>query len=174
MADFRSSVMINKPLDEVFEYMLNVDNIHEIMPIVAKREQETEGQIGKGTRFLETRSIRGKNITSTIEVLAFEQNRTFTTKSDSSGLIVEYKYDFHEIEEGTQVELEANLQTTGLRMKLTKPLLVKMIKREDGNQLTNLKDMLEGNNPLASAESELEKTQVEEQRGQTEQHEKKE
>lgn len=169
MADFRSSVIIAKPLDEVFAYMLDLDNINEIMPIVVKREKLTEGTITKGTMLKETRRVRASDITSTIEVLEYEENRRFTTKSDSNGLIVEYKYDFNEISEGTQVELEATVKTTGLRMKLTKPFLVKMMKHEDGNQLLNLKDMLEGNHPVEKAE---EKNQGEELTEPADEHKK--
>ncbi|MBP2243224.1 carbon monoxide dehydrogenase subunit G [Cytobacillus eiseniae] len=143
MADFRSSVIIQKPIDEVFNYMSGMENVHEVMPIVVKMEKLTDGEIGAGTKFKETRLVRGKNVYAEVEYVQYEQNRSFTSRSNSNGLIVEYKYMFHEIEEGTQVEFEAFIKTTGLRMRLSKPMIVKMIKREDGYQLENLKNMLE-------------------------------
>lgn len=143
MADFRSSVIIHKPVKEVFQYMAGMENVHEVMPIVSKMEKLTEGDIGKGTKFKETRLVRGKEIFAEVEYIQYEENHSFTSRSNSNGLIVEYKYVFHEIEEGTQVELEAFIKTSGLRMKLTRPMIVKMIKREDGYQLENLKNMLE-------------------------------
>ncbi|MBU8769404.1 hypothetical protein [Cytobacillus oceanisediminis] len=45
-----------------------------------------------------------------IEIIDFEQDRTYTTRCNATGLITEYKYDFHEIEEGTQVQMEANVR----------------------------------------------------------------
>ncbi|MFE8697792.1 SRPBCC family protein [Cytobacillus sp. FJAT-53684] len=143
MADFRSSVIIHKPVNEVFRYMAGMENVQEIMPIVAEMEKLTDGEIGKGTKFKETRMVRGNKVYADVEYVEFNQDQSFTSRSNSNGLIVEYKYVFHEIEEGTQVELEAFVKTSGLRMKLTRPMIVKMIKREDGYQLENLRDMLE-------------------------------
>ncbi|MBU8880983.1 SRPBCC family protein [Bacillus sp. FJAT-29790] len=143
MADFRSSVIIYKPVKEVFKYLAGMENAHEIMPNVVEMEKETAGEIGKGTKFRETRMVRGKKINAEIEYVQYKQDQSFTSRSNSNGLIVEYQYVFHEIEEGTQVELAAYIKTSGLVMKLTKGLIVKMIKREDGNQLQYLKEMLE-------------------------------
>jgi uncharacterized protein YndB with AHSA1/START domain len=143
MADFTASAIIHRPVHEVFSYITNVENIPEIMPNVVKMVKITEGPLQEGTRFLETRSIRGRHTSTEIEYVEYKENELLTTKSESNGLTILYRYLFSEIEEGTQVELDAILQTTGLKMRLTKGLLVNMIKKEDGNQLVYLKDMLE-------------------------------
>ncbi|MBY0123391.1 SRPBCC family protein [Bacillus sp. S/N-304-OC-R1] len=144
MADFRSSVIIHKPLSEVFHYMASMENVSEMMPNVVKMEKLTEGPIGKGTKLKETRSVRGKTVNADIEFVEYKQDQTFITRSNSNGLITEYVYNFHEIEEGTQVEFDAFVKTSGLVMKLTKRFIVDMIKKEDGFQLEYLKEMLEG------------------------------
>lgn len=157
MADFRSSVIIHKPVSEVFNYMAGMEDVHEIMPNVVKMEKITPGPIGKGTQFKETRMVRGKNINADIEYMEYEQDRSIILRSNSNGLIVEYHYKFDEIEEGTQADLEAFVKTSGLVMKLTKRFIVNMIKREDGNQLQYLKEMLEnGENNDSQIETEKE------------------
>lgn len=143
MADFRSSVVIHKPVEEVFHYVVSMENVHELMPNVVKMEKQMEGPLKAGTIFLETRLISGRNIQAEVEMTEYTENRSFATKTNSNGLITEYQYHFHPVEEGTQVDLEATITTTGLKMRLTKPILVKMIKREDGNQLVYLKEMFE-------------------------------
>ncbi|EWG12234.1 MAG: SRPBCC family protein [Bacillota bacterium] len=143
MADFRSSEIINKPVHEVFDYMIKMENVPELMPFVVKVEKQTEGETGKGTKFVETRMVRGKKISADVEIIDFEQDRTYTTRSNANGLITEYKYDFHEIEEGTQVEMEATVKTSGLVARLTKRFIVNIVKREDGSQLQYLKEMME-------------------------------
>jgi carbon monoxide dehydrogenase subunit G len=143
MADFRSSVVIHRPVEEVFHYVVSMENVHELMPNVVKMEKQTEGPLKAGTIFLETRLISGRNIQAEVEMTEYTENQSFATKTNSNGLITEYKYHFHPVEEGTQVDLEAHITTTGLKMRLTKPILVKMIKREDGSQLVYLKEMFE-------------------------------
>ncbi|MEN8702079.1 SRPBCC family protein [Bacillus infantis] len=144
MADFKSTVIIRRPVAEVFQYATNPDNAPEIMPNVVKMEKATDGPIGPSTRFIETRMIRGKKVKAEIEYTQFEQDKSYTAKSNSNGLVVTYDYTFTEIDEGTQVELEANIHTSGFIMSLTRPMLVKIIKKEDGRQLSYLKQMLQG------------------------------
>ncbi|UQX53554.1 hypothetical protein M5V91_22905 [Cytobacillus pseudoceanisediminis] len=69
MADFRSSEIINKPVHEVFDYMIKMENVPELMPFVVNVEKQTEGEIGKGTRFIETRMVRGKKSVQILKLL---------------------------------------------------------------------------------------------------------
>lgn len=143
MPDFQSSVIVKKPVQAVFQYIASMKNTHELMPAVVKVEKQTDGEIKQGTKFVETRMVGGREVQAEMEILEYTEKQSFCTSTNSNGLITEYHYRFHEVEEGTQVDLEAYVKTSGLRMKLTRPILVKMMKREDGNQLINLKDMLD-------------------------------
>jgi hypothetical protein len=116
-----------------------------LMPNVIKVEKSTEGPISVGTKFIETRLIRGNETEAEFEFIDYEENRSFTTKRETNGLEAIYEYDFQEIEEGTQVQFAATVNTKGIRLKLTRKFLVNMIKREDGYQLRYLKEELEGN-----------------------------
>lgn len=144
MADFKSSVIIERPIKEVFEYMIGMENVSEIMPNVVKMEKITDGPLQPGTKFMETRMIRGREMQNEIELIEYQENRSYATKSEINGLGTIYRYDFQEIEEGTQVQFEAEVQTKGLWMKLTKKFIVDMIKKEDGFQLKYLKEEMEG------------------------------
>lgn len=143
MADFRANAIIHKPVEEVFNYAINLENAPKMMPFVVKTEKLTDGPIVKGTKFLETRNIRGKQTKSEIELLEIEPNLSYTIKNQSNGLAVTYHYKFHTIEEGTQVELEAYVNPKGLFSFITKKMLVNIIKKEDGHQLSYLKEILE-------------------------------
>jgi hypothetical protein len=144
MADFKSSVIIERPVADVFKYASSMENVPEIMPNVVNVEKKTAGPIGVGSKFVETRLIRGKEAKADIEFIEYTENRSYTTRSESNGLEVIYEYDFQEIEEGTQVQFAGTVNTKGIVMKLTKRFLVKMLKQEDGYQLRYLKEALEG------------------------------
>lgn len=143
MADFQSSMIIHKPVKEVFDYLLTLENIPEIMPNVVRLEKLSEGTIGKGTKLLETRSIRGREAKAEIEITEFEPYRYYTTKSVAGGITIIYKYFFSEIEEGTQVQFEANVGIKGLFSFFSRRALVKILKQEDGYLLQYLKEELE-------------------------------
>ncbi|TKC16855.1 SRPBCC family protein [Robertmurraya kyonggiensis] len=143
MADFQSSIIIHKPVKEVFDYLLTLENIPEIMPNVVRLEKLSEGSIGKGTKLLETRSIRGREAKAEIEITEFEPNRNYTTKSVAGNITIIYKYFLDEIEEGTQVRFEANVVIKGLFSFFSRRALVKILEQEDGYLLQYLKEELE-------------------------------
>ncbi|MGG0718996.1 SRPBCC family protein [Robertmurraya massiliosenegalensis] len=144
MADFQSSIIIRKPVEEVFKYLLTLENIPEIMPNVVKLEKLTEGPIKKGTKLLETRNVRGRETKAEIEMTEYERNQIYQTKSVAGGITITYTYLFATIEEGTQVQFEADVKIKGLFSFFSRRALVKIMKQEDGYLLQYLKEELEG------------------------------
>lgn len=140
MADFQSSIIIHKPVKEVFDYAWNLDNIPNIMPNVVRLEKVSAGPIGKGTKLLETRNIRGREAKAEIEVTEYIPYKTYTTKSVAGGITIMYTYSFDEIEEGTQVQFEASVHIKGIFSFFSRRALVKILKQEDGYLLQYLKD----------------------------------
>ncbi|MCT2344290.1 SRPBCC family protein [Niallia taxi] len=143
MADFRASVIITEPVDVVFAYFANMSYAPEYMSNVEETEKLTDGPVGVGTKYRELRKVRGKNATAEIEYLAYEKNVAIKRRSNSNGLLVDYDYRFAEIQEGTQVEFEGKVHVKGLMMRLTKRVLVNIIKTEDGDHVQRAKELLE-------------------------------
>ncbi|MGP4059356.1 hypothetical protein [Halobacillus sp. H74] len=54
-----------------------------------------------------------------------------------------YHYSFIETSEGTRVDFKGELYTEGLRNKLMKPLVKKIIKKEDQDHLEHMKKFIE-------------------------------
>lgn len=145
MVDFQSSIIIQKPVEVVFKYIIDTDNTPKIMPNVVKLDMLTEAPIRKGSKFLETRSIRGREAKAEIEIIEYEHNKCYSTKSIANGITIIYKYSFEPIEEGTQVHFEAFVQIKGIFGFLSRCALIKILKQEDGYLLQYLKEELEKN-----------------------------
>ncbi|GKU83731.1 SRPBCC family protein [Niallia sp. NCCP-28] len=143
MADFQANVIIAEPVEIVFSYMANLKNAPVYMDKVKETTKLTEGPIGKGTKYQEIRIVRGKEAVAEIEFLYYEENKTYTTRSHSNGLLVDYHYRFTEIAEGTKVEFTAKVHVAGFWMRLTKRLLINILKGEDGDHLHQVKVNLE-------------------------------
>ncbi|MEK3992513.1 SRPBCC family protein [Robertmurraya sp. FSL R5-0851] len=143
MADFRVSEIIHRPIEEVFSYLSNLEHATELLPFVTDMEKLSNGPVGHGSRFLETRLVRRRSIQAEVHITEFARPTSFTSKSVSNGVEILYHYTFSAIEEGTQVEMKAEVKTGGFLSFLTKKQLVKIIKNEDGGQLQKLKEVLE-------------------------------
>ncbi|MFD1019791.1 SRPBCC family protein [Thalassobacillus hwangdonensis] len=140
---FRQSVLINAPLDEVFNTATDFDNSPEIMDNVVEVEKLTEGPVGTGTKVKEVREIRGRKAEATLEIVEFVPNAKYSVQSVHGGVTIIYHYQFSDSGEGTRVEFNGELKTKGLKNLLMKPLMTAVIKKEDSDHLEKLKKYIE-------------------------------
>lgn len=79
MATIETSVNIKKPVEEVFEFITNLDNQKKMSTYITGIE--VDGPVQMGTKYkIETTSMGHKNVTNN-EVVAFEPNKKFGIKT---------------------------------------------------------------------------------------------
>lgn len=143
MSFLEKTVTIKKPIEDVFEAATDFKNSPEIMDTVVDVELLTDGPVREGFQFKETREIRGRKASSVIEVTEFNKNKNYSVRSAQHGIDLRYHYTFTETTEGTRVDFRGDLFTEGLRNTLTKPLIKRIIKKEDQDHLDHMKKYIE-------------------------------
>jgi uncharacterized membrane protein len=79
MATVETSISIGKPVEQVFEYITDLDNQRKLSTYITGIE--VDGPVKLGTKYkIETTSMGHKNVT-TNEVVAFEPNKKFGVKT---------------------------------------------------------------------------------------------
>jgi carbon monoxide dehydrogenase subunit G len=79
MATLETSVTIGKPVEQVFEYLTNLNNQKKLSPYITG--VEVDGPVTLGTKYtIETTSMGHKSTTRN-EVVAFEPNKKFGVKT---------------------------------------------------------------------------------------------
>jgi len=148
MAGFNRSVLIQKPLEEVFDFATDVQNVPLFLPNVTKIEVLTEGGVKKGARIKETRAFKGKERAAVVEITEHERPRLHAASAGMMGLRA--TYTFHFVSEGsaTRVNLDADV-TGNFLWWLFLGMMSKMMEKEDGEYLNRLKDAME--KPRAAA-----------------------
>jgi carbon monoxide dehydrogenase subunit G len=142
MAGFKRSVLIARPVEEVFDFATNPDNVALFMPSVTKIEMLTENGIRAGARFRETRRIKGKEQTAVIEVVAHERPHVHAARSAMMGMKATYTFHFAPEDGATRAELVADVQGNFL-WRLFLGLISRAMEKEDGDLLSRLKEALE-------------------------------
>ena len=142
MAGFVMSEWIEATPDQVFNFMIDPDNGPKAMESVISSHKLTDGPVGVGTRFSETRLMKGKEHTSELEVIGFEAPEVYAVQVSQSGIDVEYHYDLSAENEGTRLDLTCNVRGGGLK-KLMLPVVAAIMKKEDGDHLQMLKRAIE-------------------------------
>lgn len=149
MAGFALTEWIQANPQEVFDFMTDPDNAPKVLNDVVRSEQITNGPIGVGSRTRETRLIDNKESTLELEVVTYEPPHRYAATGTQSGVTVTYHYSLKQENEGTRVDLEAEV-TSGVMLKLILPLVVKQLQKQDGKHLQTLKAAVENERSVSS------------------------
>lgn len=142
MPEISKEIIINAPAETVFEFLLGLENYPSRFPTVKEAAPMEEGQLKLGSRFRTLNQSKGRQFEIVFEVSRFENNRVFGTTSVSGSQPFEEIYRLEEAEGGTKVTLSASGEMPGL-MKLLSGRFKKLLKKQVGNDLERLKDLLE-------------------------------
>jgi uncharacterized protein YndB with AHSA1/START domain len=143
MATLEISIVINRPIEEVFACVSNPENIPKWSSLSREVKITSAGSIGVGSTYRSVVAFLGRRIEGETEITEYEPNRSFAEKSKSGPFPVENRTTFERVNGGTRVNFTAVAEPGGF-FKLAEPLLVGMIKRQFEADFANVKDLLEG------------------------------
>jgi carbon monoxide dehydrogenase subunit G len=113
---------INAPPERVFALASSFATMPERIPGIKRVEMLTDGPVGVGTRFNETRVMFGKEATETMEVTAFDPPRSYNLVANSCGCIYDSRFECTPSAGGTLVTLTFNITAVSFFAKLMSPL----------------------------------------------------
>lgn len=142
MAGFNLSEWISRSPKDVFDFITASDNAPKVVPSVKSMVKLTEGPVHVGTRYRETRLMNGKEQQAELEVVACDPNQKYAVRNVTEGVEFVYQYTFHPEANGTRVDLVCEAKASGPK-KLILPMIVSILKKEDGDHLQRLKRALE-------------------------------
>lgn len=142
MAGFERSEHIARPHPQVWNFFVDHANAPKWNPDIVSLEQITDGPVGVGTKFRETRRIGKKKHTVTLEITDFEEGRKYAGTVDAAGIRGTYTYRFEPRGDETEVNLVAEIEGRGLA-KLMVPLVKRSMIKQDGAQLERLRNAVE-------------------------------
>lgn len=142
MAKMEISVVINRPLEEVFAFLSNSENESKWSSGGREVKKTSQGPIGVGTTYRTTLTFLGRRLEGEVEFTEYEPNRSYATKINSGPFPVKNRLTFERVGGGTQVNFTSEFQPGGF-FKLAEPLLASMVKRQFEADLANLKDLME-------------------------------
>ena len=94
MAGFKRSVVIARPVEEVFDFATNLDNAPLFLPGITKTELLTDGGLKPGAKFRETRLMGGKERTMVIEIVEHQRPSVYAASSAMMGMSATYRFRF--------------------------------------------------------------------------------
>lgn len=141
MLKVEATTVIDRPIEDVFEVLSNVENNPKWSSAFLEVTKTSDGPIGVGTTWRGVGKFLGKRTEVEIEEVEYEPNRKVTQKSVSP-FPANQQMSFESEGGGTRVNLIFEADPGGY-FKLAEPLLVGMGKRNIEGELANLKDLME-------------------------------
>ena len=144
---FEYTVVINQPLEKVFNYVSNPVNLPEWQgppTEVRDLQQTTPGQPRESDRFTTVLQFLGRRYETPTEIITYEPNRRLSYRGTGGPVPTEITFVFEEVPGGTRFT-HSQEATPGGFFRLAGPLFESEAKRQLRNNLKTLKDLLEGN-----------------------------
>ncbi|GGL54944.1 SRPBCC family protein [Sporolactobacillus putidus] len=142
MAYAQFTVSINRPVNEVYDFILNGENNKFWRPSVIEVKKETDESVAVGTKFIQSmKGPFGKKISGDYEITGCETNNNIAFKVVSGPARPSGNYDFNDEGTSTKVTFTLSLTPTGIA-RLMDPMINKQMQLEVAN-LSNMKTYLE-------------------------------
>ena len=141
MAKVEASVLIDRPVDEVFAYVIDVRNWPQWTGF-PEVKQTSEGPVGVGTTFWGVSEFMGRQAEWTSEVTGYEPNRTVEQKVAWGGMSIEQSMTFEPVEGGTKYTQVGEAEMGGF-FKVAEPIAKRTMQKQMEANLAKLKDILE-------------------------------
>jgi hypothetical protein len=122
MAKFTLTKRIEAPLETVFDVATDLAHAAEHLRGIQKIELLTDGPVGVGTRWRETRKMMGHESTETLQIVAFDRPRSYAVGCESCGAYLETTFRFAQVGEATDLTLDVRMEARSLVAKLMSPL----------------------------------------------------
>ncbi|HEY3311827.1 MAG TPA: SRPBCC family protein [Anaerolineales bacterium] len=142
MEGFELSTAINRPIEEVFGFLSNLENDLKWRSEWVEAKNTSGGSPGVGAMFRLSSEMLGRRISTVYEVIQYEPNQLAAWKTVSGPLPLEFRRSFERVEGGTRFTIKYELEPRGF-FKLVMPLLAPSATRQHKGDLCNVKALLE-------------------------------
>ncbi len=142
MVRAEESIFVERPIEEVFAYLTDLERVPEWQTNVLFLQAQSPGGLRTGAHFVELRKFLGRKVESIVEVTEYEPPHRYTIKVQSGPIPFEISNVLSESDGGTRIDAVVEGEP-GRFFGLVEWRVVKAVERELWNSLATLKDILE-------------------------------
>jgi hypothetical protein len=152
MTRIQGEILIEWPVDEVFDFVADARNEPRYNPQILRAEKLSPGPIGLGTRFRDEIRSMGRPAEITIEIIGYERPRRLTNSIHVSTMDIRGGLTFHPAPAGTRMRWAWELLPHGI-FKLMTPVLASIGRRMEQRVWASLKRVMEAQTAPSSTAS---------------------
>ena len=142
MINLDLGILIDKPVQDVFAFVTNPNNMSKWNSAVVSMQQITPGAVGVGTKFKNVGEMLGRRIEGEMQVVAFEPDSKYGFQMNAGPMQVNVVLTFKTVGTGTKINLNAQGNPAGV-FKLAEGVMQGRVKSMREENLARLKSVLE-------------------------------
>lgn len=142
MAQIEGEIIIQRLAGDVFDFVADERNEPRYSPKMTSVERLSAGEIGLGTQFRAEIVSGGKPLSMVIEFIKFERPHRLGSRTTMPGMVILGELTFEAVGDATRMRWAWDMQPAGA-MRLIKPLITLMGRRQEREIWTSLKHCLE-------------------------------
>jgi uncharacterized protein YndB with AHSA1/START domain len=150
MVRIEGEIVINRPVDEVFDFVADERNEPRYNPRMLRSEKLSPGPVGLGTRFRAEMRTRPRPVVMTTECTGYQRPQRLASTTRLSRTEIRGTLTFDPIPAGTRMRWAWDVKPRGL-LKLATPLVARIGQRQEQAIWAGLKRLLEAQEAPASA-----------------------
>ena len=153
MSTIIATTLVAAPIEHVFGVYTDLEKAAERIPDITALELLTEGPVGEGTRWRETRVMFKKEAVEEMWISSFDPPRRYTVEANSHGMKYETLFEFEPEDGGTRVTWTFDGTPLTFGTKIMAPIFGLMLngtmKKCMQRDLEALRAVCESNEPVA-------------------------
>jgi uncharacterized protein YndB with AHSA1/START domain len=142
MAAFENTVTIIRPVEEVFAYLADAENIPRWNYAIEQTQKISPGPVGAGTVYRQTRTIPGRS-QEDFEIVVFQPPGQLALDGTFGPFRARTRYLLEPLADGTRLTNRWDLEPTSAPLRLLGPLAIPRVKAAVADNLSTLKQILE-------------------------------
>jgi uncharacterized membrane protein len=142
MINFEIGTLIDRPVQDVFDFLSNPLNLPKWQTMIAKIDPVTPGPVQVGSKFNVHSEMLGRKIDGVMDITEYEPPARFGFRNVAGPMQVHATAILKTVGTGTKVTLNAQGEPGGM-FKLAEGVLAKQVKSQMEENLKRLKSVLE-------------------------------
>jgi uncharacterized protein YndB with AHSA1/START domain len=151
MAHLEGEIIINRPVEEVFDFVADERNEPRYNPAMVRAQMLTPEPVGLGSRFRAEMRTRPRPVVMTTENTDYDRPRRLASTTRLATMDIQGGLTFDPVPEGTRMRWSWDVAPRGL-LKLATPMVARIGGRQERAIWTGLKRVLEGQEAPLSAD----------------------
>ena len=142
MYKFEKNIMINRPQQEVFDFVTDLNNDAKWQSGIVSVERTSDGPIGAGSTWRYKLKFMGRELEAEIELTSYDPPNRASVKSVSGPVPFENTYTFVSKQGGIQMTFSGQAEIGGF-FKMAEGLVGKQLEKQMESDAAALKVLLE-------------------------------